>query len=75
MGSGLWEIEMSQTAVCSGWKLETNLSIDTLDSMFGHRRLMWLFEFIFIVDSMTLVVVTFLFSFISFAAASCCRGR
>jgi hypothetical protein len=42
MGSGLWEIEMSLTAVYSGWKLETNSSINTLDIMFGHKRLMWL---------------------------------
>lgn len=49
MESRFCEIKMP----CSGWKLETNLSIGTLDSMFGHKRLLWLFEFIFIMDSMT----------------------
>jgi hypothetical protein len=46
------------------WKLYTSLSIDALDSMFGHKRLMRLFDFIFIVDSMTLVVITFVFIFL-----------
>lgn len=46
------------------WKLYTSLSIDALDSMFGHKRLMRLFDSIFIVDSMTLVVITFVFIFL-----------
>ena len=74
---GKWILGNKDAIDCCMFRVETgnNLSIFTLDSMFGHRRLMWLFEFIFVVDSMTLVVITFLSSFICFAATSCCGGR
>jgi len=44
---GKWILGNKDAIDCCMFRVETgnNLSIFTLDSMFGHRRLMWLFYF------------------------------